>query len=145
MAASEDAFTILALAPLIGEDMASSEPRITRVDPEEPDRAVEHLAPSLLITVSKTLCPEGDLTFRPARMRSFSPGGAIDACPFLGHGSPRPPGSWPKRPAARLDVIETIPAAGRQYERVGFVPVRNQHFKYLRLLSGFQGRDTNGV
>ena len=37
----------------------------------------------------------------------------------------------------RLDVIETNPAARRLYERVGFVPVKTEHFAYLKWLLGF--------
>ena len=37
----------------------------------------------------------------------------------------------------RLDVIDTNPAARRLYERVGFVPVKSEHFTYLKWLLGF--------
>jgi ribosomal protein S18 acetylase RimI-like enzyme len=39
--------------------------------------------------------------------------------------------------SVRLDVIDTNPAAQRLYERVGFVPVKIEHFAYLKWLLGF--------
>ena len=39
--------------------------------------------------------------------------------------------------SVRLDVIDTNPAARRLYERVGFVPVKTEHFAYLKWLLGF--------
>lgn len=39
--------------------------------------------------------------------------------------------------SVRLDVIDTNPAARRLYERIGFVPVKTEHFAYLRWLLGF--------
>ena len=83
MAAWKEAYTLLALAPLSGERTAPSKPRTIRVDPEEPDRAVEHLAPSLAIPVSEHLCRDGALAFRASGMRSFTPQGVLDACPYL--------------------------------------------------------------
>lgn len=37
----------------------------------------------------------------------------------------------------RLDVIDTNAAARRLYERIGFMPVKTEHFPYLKWLLGF--------
>lgn len=39
--------------------------------------------------------------------------------------------------SVRLDVIDTNPAARRLYERVNFVPVKTEHFAYVKRLLGF--------
>lgn len=42
----------------------------------------------------------------------------------------------------RLDVIDTNPAAGRLYEREGFVATKTEQFGYLRWLLGFGAATT---
>jgi ribosomal protein S18 acetylase RimI-like enzyme len=42
----------------------------------------------------------------------------------------------------RLDVIDTNDGARRLYERLGFVPTKTSHFRYLRWLLGFSAATT---
>ena len=42
----------------------------------------------------------------------------------------------------RLDVINTNDGARRLYERLGFIPTKTSHFRYLRWLLGFSAATT---
>jgi hypothetical protein len=80
-------FTILALAPFMPVPEPPGFPSGNRgayvVPVETVNDALRTLAPSFRLTVPKELCPEGSVTYCPARVRDLSPDGMVECVPYL--------------------------------------------------------------
>ena len=76
-------FTILALAPFSEVSEDSFSPEITGVSLDTLDNAIDSLASTLSIPVSKDLCPAGILPFKPSGIKDFRPQAMVKNIPYL--------------------------------------------------------------
>lgn len=76
-------FTILALAPFSEVSEDSFSPEIIGASLDTLDNAIDSLASTLFIPVSKDLCPAGILPFKPSGIKDFRPQAMVKNIPYL--------------------------------------------------------------
>ncbi len=76
-------YTILALAPLAGQQERAWKEAPVVLDRQEPARALATLRPSLYISLPRDLCPAGGLQLTFQRLRDFTPDGLLESQPYL--------------------------------------------------------------